>query len=191
MNAIVAANNDWGISFCGAQTIVIPGDRRRFRMLTNGGVLISGRRTFESLPGPLPNRRNIVLTRDRAFVADGVIITYSKDEALAEIAGDDPDKVFVIGGGDIYRLFLPLCKCVYVTRIYITPRSDVFFPDLDSLPEWSLVRREFGTWYPESGIDANTEQGLQCQSASCNGEGSGIRYSFDIYKNKTLEEIYV
>jgi len=101
INAIVAVNSDWGIGINGAQVIVIPGDRSFFKRLTEGGVVIAGRKTFEFLRKPLPNRKNIILTQDRTFRADGVIIAHSVDGVLAEISEDAPDRVFVIGGGEI------------------------------------------------------------------------------------------
>jgi len=191
MNAIVAVNSDWGIGLGGVQAPVISEDRRRFRVLTDGGVVIAGRKTFEHLPEPLPNRKGIVLTRNPAYVADCVTIAHSPDEVLKEIADHSPDKVFVIGGGEIYRLFLPLCTYAYVTRIDIALPSDAFFPDLDSLPGWSLERRESGIWNSEFGIDVNMGLGLPYRAASNNDEGNGIRYSLDLYKNNAMEETYV
>jgi len=138
MNAIVAVYSDWGIGYNGGQTIVIPEDRKRFREITDGGVVIAGRKTFGELRRPLPNRRNIVLTRDCAYAQDGVEIAHSAGEVAALVAEEDPERVFVIGGGEIYRLFLPMCEFAYVTRIDASPQSDTFFPNLDELPGWSL-----------------------------------------------------
>jgi len=191
MNAIVAANSDWGISLGGVQVIVIPEDRRHFKALTDGGVVIVGRKTFEKLSGPLPNRKNIVLTRDTSYMASGVTVAHSINEVLTEIACDDPDRVFVIGGGEIYRLFLPFYAYAYVTRIDIVHPSDVFFPDLDSLPGWSLERREIKVWNPEFGIDRKTESGIQDCVAFNNGENNGTRFSFDLYRNNAVEDINV
>jgi len=163
MNAIVAVNKDWGIGFGGTQTIVIPDDRRYFKRLTQEGVVISGRKTFEDFRIPLPNRKNVILTRDRAFKADGAVILHSVDEVLAEVAEDDPNKVFVIGGGEIYRLLLPFCAYAYVTKIEATPPSDTYFPNLDALPGWRHEGGEPGPRNPEFGID----------------------YSFNVYRNTT------
>jgi len=138
MNAIVVVDSGWGIGCCGKQTIVIPEDRKHFRELTSGGVVIVGRKTFECMPGPLPNRKNIVLTRGGGFRADGAVITRTVDEALAEVGAADSGGVFVIGGGEIYRLFLPRCRFAYVTKVEAAVLADTFFPDLDSLPDWEL-----------------------------------------------------
>jgi len=162
VNAIVAVNADWGIGLGGSQVIVIPEDRRRFRMLTEGGLVIAGRKTYESLDGPLPNRRNIILTRCMDYRIDNAATVHSIDGVLAEIGDFDPDKVFVIGGESVYRQLLPLCTLAYVTKIEASPPSDTFFPDLDVLPGWELESRE-----------------------------PGKGYSFCIYRNKILEERHV
>ena len=160
MNAIVAVNSDWGIGFGGTQTIVIPEDRRRFNTLTDGGVVIAGRKTFEDYCKPLKNRKNIVLTHDRSFKAAGVIIAHSIDAVLAEIVDYPTDKTYVIGGGEIYRQFLPICSYAYVTKIEATPLSDTFFPDLGALPGWSL----------------EIESGAM-------SDKTGIKYSYNVYRN--------
>ena len=159
MNIIVAVYGDWGIGCNGRQPVVIPEDRRYFRKMTSGGIVIAGRKTFEVFTGPLPNRKNIVLTRNREFKAEGIIAVNSVDEAISEVSGVDSDKIFIAGGGYIFRLFLPLCVYAYVTKIEATPVSDTFFPDLDACPEWSLEQR------------------------GATNESGGVRYSFNTYKN--------
>jgi len=167
VNAIVAVNADWGIGLGGQQTIAIPDDRRRFKSLTGGGVVIAGRKTFESLNGVLPNRMNIVLTRDRDFSAAGALILHSINDVLTEIAGFDTDKVFVIGGESIYRQFLPMCRYAYITRIEASPPSDTFFPNPDALSSWTV------------------------ESCSETYNFSGVLYSFYLYRNNAVEELYV
>jgi len=158
LNAIVAVYSDWGIGYNGAQPIVIPDDRRFFREITDGGVVIVGRKTFEGIGKPLPNRRNIVLTSDRAYRAADVFVAHSTDDVIAEVSGFDPDKVFVIGGGRVYDLLLPMCDFAYVTKIDSAPLSDTFFPDLDVLPGWVLV------------------------DSSETFESNGTRYTFCLYR---------
>ena len=138
MISIVAVDIDWGIGYNGRQPIVLSGDRSHFREATQGGAVIVGRKTFEGYRSPLPDRKNIVLTRNRDFAADGAAIAHTADEAIAETAGFDPDKVFVIGGGEIYRLFLPKCSRAFVTKIEARSRSDKFFPNLDAEPGWTI-----------------------------------------------------
>lgn len=147
MNAIVAVNKDWGIGCGGTQSIVIPEDRRRFKTLTEGGAVIAGRKTFSDFGKPLPGRKNIILTNDPEFTADGAIIAHSVGDILAGIAGIPPEKVFVIGGESVYSLLLPLCDYAYVTRIDAEPESDTFFPNLDELPEWSVAEEGERTGY--------------------------------------------
>jgi len=151
MNAIVAVNGDWGIGYSGRQSIVLSGDRSHFREATQGGAVIVGRKTFAGYSCPLPGRKNIVLTRNRGFAADGAAIAHTADEAIAEAAGYAPDKVFVIGGGEVYRLLLPLCSRAFVTRIEALPLSDTFFPDLDAEPGWAIAQ-EYGLLDAASGI---------------------------------------
>ena len=141
MNAIVAANADWGIGCGGTQSIVIPEDRQHFKNITNGGVVIAGRKTFEDFGRPLPNRRNIVLTRSESFSAQGIIAVRSLPQLMAAIDGDDPAGVFVIGGESIYRALLPMCEYAYVTKIDAAPPSDTFFPNLDEMPEWEIAEQ--------------------------------------------------
>jgi len=141
MNIIVAVFNDWGIGFCGGQPVVIDEDRRFFRETTDGGIVIVGRRTFEAIGGPLPRRKNIVLTRDNGFAAEGVTIAHSPEDVLKLTSRSDPERLFVIGGAGVYKALLPYCGCAYVTRIFAEPLSDVFFPDLDMMDDWVLEQR--------------------------------------------------
>ena len=159
MNTIVAVNSDWGIGYNNMQTIVIPEDRQYFRMLTTGGTVVVGKKTFEEIGRPLPNRKNIVLTRDEEYKPGGVVVAHSADEILALISEEETDKVFIIGGGSIYSLFLPICQYAYVTKIQAAPPSDTYFPNLDASPGWTLET-----------------QGEPQESA-------GIIYTFNLYKN--------
>ena len=115
----------------------LPSDLRRFRELTSGHTVLMGRRTYESLPDafrPLPGRRNLVLSGDRGYRAEGAEVFASLREALAACEGD----CFVIGGEVTYRDALPLCERLYATEIEGEIEGDAFFPVLDPA-EWSLV----------------------------------------------------
>jgi dihydrofolate reductase len=114
----------------------LPDDFRFFRQTTMGRPIIMGRRTFESIGRPLPGRRNIVLTRSRDYRADGAAVAGSADEALAAAAG--ADEVFVIGGGEIYALFLDRASRVYLTRVDAQIEGDTRFPELDP-DDWQLT----------------------------------------------------
>ena len=105
----------------------IPRDLNRFKDLTQGHSVIMGRKTFESLPNPLPNRTNIVVTRNTDYHYNGVIVCKSIEEALNHCKSDS--QPFVIGGGEIYSAFLPKCKEIYLTKVQQTIQGgDVFFP---------------------------------------------------------------
>lgn len=138
MDLIVAVYDDWGIGADGDQPVALTADRKFFRRTTAGSTVIVGRKTVGSFPGqqPLPKRRNILLTRQDIAVP-GFEIARSPGEAL-ELCADD-ERVFVIGGGSIYRQMLPMCDRAYITKVHCTPASDTFFPDLDESPEWKLT----------------------------------------------------
>lgn len=142
MNAIAAVSLDWGIGRENDLLFHIGEDMKRFRALTLRGTVIMGRKTLDSMPGgdPLPRRRNIVLTRQKEIARAGVETAASVEEVLSLVAGEDPEKVWVIGGGEIYRQMLPYCRLCYLTRVYARPESDAFFPDLDTLPQWQVLR---------------------------------------------------
>lgn len=144
MNAIAAVSLNWGLGKNNDLLFHISDDMKRFRALTSGGTVIMGRKTLDSMPGgkALPKRRNIVITRDVNFVRENVEVAHSVDQALAMTAGDDPEKVWVIGGGEIYKAMLPHCRMCYITRVYAQPESEVFFPDLDGMANWKILRSE-------------------------------------------------
>ena len=141
MKLIAAADRKWGIGKDGKLLVSIPADMRFFQTQTTGHTVIMGRKTLESFPGgkPLKNRRNIVLTRQKDFVCEGVQIVSGVDEALKLIEGTDPDEVFCIGGAEIYRLFLPYCDTALITRIDHVYDADAFITDLDSDDGWRLA----------------------------------------------------
>ena len=141
MNAIVVVDQNWAIGREGGLLFSLPTDMKRFRTLTTGGTVITGRKTLDSFPGgrPLPKRRNIVVTRNAHFSREGAEVASSAEEALKLAEGGDPDKLWVIGGGSIYAALLSRCKRVYLTRVETqVDESDTFFPNLDKLPGWEV-----------------------------------------------------
>ena len=134
MNAIVAVAENGGIGKDNELLFRISADLKRFKELTSGHTVIMGRKTLQSLPGGrgLPNRRNIVITRDPDFTAERAEVVHSVEEALA-LADDD---AFVIGGDSIYRAMLPYCDKVYLTKVYASAEADAFFPTLDG---WQIA----------------------------------------------------
>ena len=134
---IVVARADNGvIGKDGALPWRLPNDLRHFKITTMGAPMIMGRKTFESLPGLLPGREHIVLTRDAAWSAAGAKVAHSVDEALALAAGD---RVSIIGGAEIYREFLPITDKIHLTEVHFSPDGDTWFPQLNGR-EWSARR---------------------------------------------------
>ena len=138
MEAIVAVYEDWGIGCCGTQPIALSVDRKFFREMTRGAMVIVGRRTVADFPGqkPLPGRVNVVLSRTRQEIP-GFTVCTSPEEAV-ELA-KTAEKAMVIGGGSIYRQMLPYCDSALVTKVYCNPDSDTYFPNLDEDPAWKLA----------------------------------------------------
>ena len=135
---IVVARADNGvIGHQGRLPWHLPSDLRQFKITTMGAPMIMGRKTFDSLPGLLPGREHIVLTRDLTWHPPGVKVAHSRDEALQLAAGIE--RVSVIGGAEIYREFLPLAERIHLTEVHITPEGDTFFPQLNSR-DWNVAR---------------------------------------------------
>ena len=119
----------------------LPEDMRYFRETTRGKPVIMGRKTWESLPDafrPLPGRRNIVISRNPAYDADGATLVGSLEEAV-RLTQDDAE-VFVIGGAEIYRQALPLAQRLYLTEVAGDFEADVFFPEYPER-EWKALSR--------------------------------------------------
>jgi dihydrofolate reductase len=117
----------------------LPTDLKHFKQITSGHTIIMGRKTFDSMGKPLPNRRNIVITRNRDLKIEGAAVTQSLDEAL-DMCNNEAE-VFVIGGAEIYKAALDRTDKIYLTRVHKFFEGDAYFPDLD--PEiWIEVARE-------------------------------------------------
>ena len=114
-------------------------DLKRFKKLTNGHAIIMGRKTFESLPKALPNRKNIILTQNATYQAKDAWVVHNIEAALALAEGDP--QPFVIGGGQIYQLFLPFAKRIELTLVHHHFEADTFFPELD-LKSWKQIHEE-------------------------------------------------
>jgi dihydrofolate reductase len=114
-------------------------DLRRFKALTMGSVMVMGRKTFESLPGPLPGRRHMVLTRDRSWRAGGAEVTHDVEQALRLAEGE---KLSVIGGADLFRLFLPLADRIELTEVLADVPGDTSIDDPRDSGEWRETFRE-------------------------------------------------
>ena len=159
MELIVAVYEDWGIGQNGTQPIALSADRKFFREITRGAMVIVGRRTVEDFPGgnPLPGRVNVLLTRTKR-VFPGFTVAASPEDALR--LAKTAERAMVIGGGSIYRQMLPYCDTAYVTKVHTRPESDTYFPNLDEDSDWYLAEI------------------LQ------SGEENGIAYEMCLYKRK-------
>ena len=123
----------------------LPDDLKHFRSTTNGHTIIMGRKTFESIGRILPNRTNIIITRDANFVAHGAVIVHSFEEALEKAKESGTDEAFIIGGGQLYSETLPLADKLYITHVDTTfPDADVFFPEMNC-DEWNMTSTESHT----------------------------------------------
>lgn len=116
----------------------LPEDLQRFKRLTMGKPIVMGRKTFESIGKPLPGRHNIVVTRDSNYRREGVSVVHSVDAAL--VAAGDAEEVMVIGGADLFRMFLPRARRVQLTRVCGNVTGNVFWAELDP-KAWHLVDR--------------------------------------------------
>ena len=121
-------------------------DLRHFKSTTLGGVMVMGRKTFDSIGRPLPGRRSIVITRSPDWSHEGVEVVHSLGEALALAGTDAP--VFVVGGGEIYAQALPLATRLVLTEIDDAPDGDTFFPDWPR-NQWTETSRTAGETTPE------------------------------------------
>jgi dihydrofolate reductase len=113
-------------------------DLKRFKKLTSGHAIIMGRKTFESFPKALPNRTNVVITRDKNYTAENAVVVHSLQEAL-EVTKEDAQP-FIIGGGEIYKQALSIAHRVELTRVHHSFEADTYFPELNK--SWKEVARE-------------------------------------------------
>ena len=117
----------------------IPEDMKHFRQLTSGKSIIMGRKTFESIGKPLPNRTNIIITRDKTYRADGCVVVHSSEEALSAAKGSE--EIMVIGGAQIYAEFLPRAHRMYLTLIDHDFEGDAYFPKYND-GKWKIIHKE-------------------------------------------------
>jgi dihydrofolate reductase len=130
ISLVYAQSRNGAIGHAGGLPWHIPSDLKRFKQTTIGKPVIMGRKTWESLPRkPLPERRNIVMTRSRDFVAEGAVVVHDVDQAL-KVCGD-AEEVCVIGGGEIYARFLPLAGRIYLTEVDVDVEGDTRAPVLE------------------------------------------------------------
>jgi len=119
----------------------LPRDMKHFKETTTGHYIIMGRKTFESNGRPLPNRTNVIITRDKNYQAEGCVVVHSLEDAMKEAKNDSES--FIIGGGVIYELAMPLVDRIYLTQIHHSFEGDTFFPEVN-MEEWAVSeKRDF------------------------------------------------
>ena len=141
LSIIVAAAENNAIGLDNQLLYRLPNDLKRFKALTTGHTIIMGRKTFESLPkGALPNRRNIVLSRQEGLHYENAECYRSLEDALMQC--DYTEDVYIIGGGELYRQTVGMAKRIHLTLVHDTPaEADAFFPELNP-EEWTETLRE-------------------------------------------------
>ncbi|MGI1679654.1 MAG: type 3 dihydrofolate reductase [Cellvibrionaceae bacterium] len=144
LSLIVATDENWVIGKDNEMPWHLPADLKYFKKMTINKPVIMGRKTFESIGRPLPNRENIVITRQKDWFFDKIKTAHTFDEALQKAVSfalnDESEEVMVIGGAQIYSQALPKAQRVYLTRIHAKFVGDTFFPQLDE-SEWTEVER--------------------------------------------------
>jgi len=119
----------------------LPKDLKHFKETTTGHFIIMGRKTFESNGRPLPNRTNVIITKDKNYQVEGCIIVHSLKEALHLAKGET--EIFIIGGGEIYKQAMPIAEKIYLTKVNQFFEGDTFFPEIN-MKEWmELSRKDF------------------------------------------------
>ncbi|MBO5817635.1 MAG: dihydrofolate reductase [Paludibacteraceae bacterium] len=141
MKIIVAIAENNAIGKAGELLCYLPDDLKHFKALTTGATVVMGKKTFFSLPRrPLPNRRNIVLTREENFTYDNTEVAHSIEELQSMIAANQT--VFIIGGGEVYRQLMPFANELHITHIHHTwEDADTFFPEIDTTI-WQCIDQE-------------------------------------------------
>lgn len=159
MELIVAVYDDWGIGCCGTQPIALSADRKFFREMTKGAMVIAGRKTIADFPGqkPLPGRVNVALSRNVTEIP-GFTVCRSPEEVV-ELA-KTAHRAMVIGGGSVYKQMLPYCDTAIITKVHVTPESDTWFPNLDEMEDWYVAE------------------------VLLSGEENGISYEMLLYRRK-------
>jgi dihydrofolate reductase len=141
LSIIVAISENYAIGKSGDLLCYLPEDLKHFKALTTGATVVMGKKTFFSLPRrPLPNRRNIVLTRDTTFTYENTEVAHSIEELLNIVDGNE--QVFIIGDGEVYRQFMPIVNELQITHIHHKwEDADTFFPEINPTI-WQCIEKE-------------------------------------------------
>jgi dihydrofolate reductase len=149
ISLVVAVSRNGVIGRAGGLPWHISSDLKLFKVITLGKPVVMGRKTWDSLPRkPLPGRVNIVITRQAGFTAKGAHVVSTADDAILQ-AGL-AEEIAVIGGGEIYQMFLPLANRIYLTEVDLEVEGDTYFPKLDPAT-WTETKAD---WHPQGPIDS-------------------------------------
>lgn len=156
ISIIVAVAENGVIGSDGDMPWKLSSDLKRFKAITTGNPIIMGRKTFESIGRPLPNRYNIVISRNKNYSPDGVIVVSSVSEAISVAQkwgkANVSSEICILGGGEIYRQFLDLAILIYHTEVMAKPAGDTSFPAIDK-STWLIKREEFIPLGPKDKFD--------------------------------------
>lgn len=141
MNLIACVDKNWAIGNKGELLVSIPSDKKLFKELTDGKVVIGGRKTMEAIPGgtTLGGRINIILTSDKKYTYGNAVIVHSIDEALEELKKYYDEDIFVIGGEKVYKEFMPYCSRAYITKVDYEYEADAYLENLEKSDEWIMT----------------------------------------------------
>lgn len=141
ISLVVAAANNNAIGKDGKMPWHLPADMRHFKNITWGLPVIMGRKTFESIGKVLPGRKNIIITRQAGWEAEGVVVVKKLEDAFFVAAETDAKEAMVVGGGEIYKQLFDKARRIYLTRVDAEPEGDTFFPVIRA-EEWHLVSQQ-------------------------------------------------
>lgn len=141
ISIVVAVSQNQVIGSQGTLPWRLSSDLKKFKKITSGHTIIMGRKTYESIGRPLPNRTNILITRNPIYQAEGCYVVHSLEESLNLAQNQQASEVFIIGGGEIYQQALPQVDKIYLSRVNTQLEGDTFFPPLDT-QEWKTIHQE-------------------------------------------------
>jgi dihydrofolate reductase len=141
ISLVVAAASNNGIGKAGVMPWHLPNDLKHFKNVTWAMPVVMGRKTFDSLGKPLAGRKNIVITRQEEWHADGAVAVKSMEDALFLVRETDAKEAMIIGGGEIFKMMFDKADRIYMTRVEAAPEADTFFPEINPV-QWKLVSKK-------------------------------------------------
>ncbi len=174
MNLIVNVDLDWGIGQKGQLLVSLAADMQYFKRITTGKTIILGRKTLLTFPKgqPLPNRTNLILSKNQNFNLPGAVVCHSLVD-LGRYIKEHPDQeLIVVGGEHIYQQLLPYCQLAYVTKVQHSFAADRFFPNLDLAEGWTLLE----------------EGPLQSASNRMDSQQRQVSFSFCVYRQEAAHD---